>query len=596
MPNYHLNKRWKKVDDATDCPNVFATMSGTSGNYVSDLSGAEIYSLLQENPKQVIFLKDTNGRACPLTTPPTSGASNLKFSILIGTTLYEYTIASGGNAISVSTTNVSGSSNNIFIFHISRDLTSGYTMDTTWSAIAEAKSAGKLIVANPGTDKVYYDCGDPLDEGISLSRVFPAPSGLKVDSFTISSDGTITYSGEVPVTAENVVKYTEQSLSSAQKAQACANIGATKKTEVGFSYTGTDALCSMTYSALSTAKSNGELLVPRYINMYGSMSVGSNGVFVFNIPTVDLSAELLVIYTFTVDSEDNVEYNESEFSIHAGISDDVKTALLNCFAHVAWDDTNGQSRYDALEAAMYPETHLVSITASYDQDHPIYLTDTWGQVCTTIGYDLVVTAHYSDGTDEVLSSSDYELSGTLAVGTNTVTVTYQGKTDTISVLVIEKWTYSIDDFTKVTGTLGNASNADCGIALSTHSGTSYRRSFMLLSGETSVALSNNGGSTISSQTSDYYPFKIPAGAKSFSVSITPNTQFIQVLTRQLNDGVYSALPSTGWTGYTQGSGSKSFDDGAVGDNGYFFLTTKYNSAGTSYPTEPTALDVVFSDT
>ena len=121
-----------------------------------------------------------------------------------------------------------------------------------------------------------------------------------------------------------------------------------------------------------------------------------------------------------------------------GITNDLKTALLNCFAHVAWDDANGQSRYDALEAALYPETHLVSITASYDQDHPIYDTDSLETVITTINYDLTVVANYSDGTTETLSSSDYTITGTVEAGASVpFTVAYEGKTATINVLILE---------------------------------------------------------------------------------------------------------------------------------------------------------------
>ena len=44
---------------------------------------------------------------------------------------------------------------------------------------------------------------------------------------------------------------------------------------------------------------------------------------------------------------------------------------------------------------------------------------------------IVVTAHYSDGTSEAVTG--YTLSGTIAEGENTVTVTYQGKTTTFTV-------------------------------------------------------------------------------------------------------------------------------------------------------------------
>ena len=122
----------------------------------------------------------------------------------------------------------------------------------------------------------------------------------------------------------------------------------------------------------------------------------------------------------------------------SGLTDDIKTALLNIAAHVAWADADGQDYYDALESALYPETHLTSITASYDQDHPIYSTDSLETVITTINYDLTVVANYSDGTTETLSSSDYTISGTVEAGASVpFTISYEGKTATINVLILD---------------------------------------------------------------------------------------------------------------------------------------------------------------
>lgn len=53
-----------------------------------------------------------------------------------------------------------------------------------------------------------------------------------------------------------------------------------------------------------------------------------------------------------------------------GISDEVKEALLNCFAHVAWNDGSGQPYYDALHDALYTDDGLL-----YDWDFTEGLTD-----------------------------------------------------------------------------------------------------------------------------------------------------------------------------------------------------------------------------
>ena len=112
-----------------------------------------------------------------------------------------------------------------------------------------------------------------------------------------------------------------------------------------------------------------------------------------------------------------------------GVTDEVKEALLNCFEHVAWTDEHGQDYVDALEAALYPPANLVSISAVYTQSGAVYDTASLDDLKP----DLVVTAHYDNGTSETVTN--YTLSGTLAVGTSTVTVSYGGKTTTFSVTV-----------------------------------------------------------------------------------------------------------------------------------------------------------------
>lgn len=55
-----------------------------------------------------------------------------------------------------------------------------------------------------------------------------------------------------------------------------------------------------------------------------------------------------------------------------------KQALLNCFAHVAWIDDQGQSYYNALESELFPDTALESITAVFtpEQAAPVTIDPT----------------------------------------------------------------------------------------------------------------------------------------------------------------------------------------------------------------------------
>ena len=114
------------------------------------------------------------------------------------------------------------------------------------------------------------------------------------------------------------------------------------------------------------------------------------------------------------------------------LTEGMKQALLNCFAHVAWIDDNGQDYYDALEDALYPPTSLQSISAVFTQGSAVIYDTT---ALNLLKQYLVVTAYYDNQTTETLNDYEYSLSGTLTAGTSTVTVSYGGKTTTFTVTV-----------------------------------------------------------------------------------------------------------------------------------------------------------------
>ena len=124
------------------------------------------------------------------------------------------------------------------------------------------------------------------------------------------------------------------------------------------------------------------------------------------------------------------QYIEDHPGSISGLSEAAKVALLQIAQKVVYVDEHGQDYYDALYDAFYPPAELVGITAVYTQSGTVYDTDSLESLET----DLVVTAEYSDGTSEVITSG-YTLSGTLTAGTSTITVSYQGQTDTFTVTV-----------------------------------------------------------------------------------------------------------------------------------------------------------------
>lgn len=112
------------------------------------------------------------------------------------------------------------------------------------------------------------------------------------------------------------------------------------------------------------------------------------------------------------------------------MSVEAKQALLNLLSHVAYTDEHGQDYYDALEAELFRTAELVSISAVFDQGSAvIYDTDD----LDTLRQYLTVTATYEDLSEREITG--YTLSGTLTVGTSTITVAYGGKTVTFEVTV-----------------------------------------------------------------------------------------------------------------------------------------------------------------
>lgn len=121
---------------------------------------------------------------------------------------------------------------------------------------------------------------------------------------------------------------------------------------------------------------------------------------------------------------------------------------------------------------------LTGINAVYTQGGTVYDTDT----LASLKSDLVVTASYDDSSTETIPAVDYTLSGTLAEGTSTITVSYGGFTDTFTVTVTEwvdptihRWDFTqslTDSVGGVTATLSEsgATQDSTGLHISSASG------------------------------------------------------------------------------------------------------------------------------
>lgn len=162
---------------------------------------------------------------------------------------------------------------------------------------------------------------------------------------------------------------------------------------------------------------------------YCETTIYTNGTAVFNYVDGSTTGRIITMPVQVPTPVNPTDAANRAFVVANGLSETAKQALLNCFAHVAWIDEHGQDYYDELETALMQKT-LESITAVFVQgDTVIYDTDSLDDLKPM----LTVTAHYDDGTSATVTA--YTMSGTLTVGTSTITVSYGGKTATFDVAV-----------------------------------------------------------------------------------------------------------------------------------------------------------------
>ena len=136
-----------------------------------------------------------------------------------------------------------------------------------------------------------------------------------------------------------------------------------------------------------------------------------------------------------------------------GIPDNIKAAILNAFSGVQWSTPDGSVLLDALRNAMYPAAPVVSISAVFD---PGDAEIVYSQSLNSLRVYLTVYANYENGVSAPVS--EYELSGTLAVGTSTITVSYDGFTTTFDVRVVvapDQWENDVVTVTFENKTVSN---------------------------------------------------------------------------------------------------------------------------------------------
>lgn len=219
------------------------------------------------------------------------------------------------------------------------------------------------------------------------------------------------------------------------------------------------------------------------------------------LKVTDSNNDVISSYTFIIMvqpstdgvPEEQIGYNVQDLMeaaqtiISGGFTPEVKAALLQIAAKVTYIDEHGQDYYDALDAALNPPLNLAYISAVYTQSGEVYDNDS----LDSLKADLVVTAYYTNGTSETLSSSAYTLSGTLVVGTSTITVSYGGKTDEFNVTVTAHWDLNWD-YTQGTPIGHGFSHSNTVVGSMVSDGYQIKGTS---SGGCNIVLTNNGSAT-----------------------------------------------------------------------------------------------------
>ena len=196
---------------------------------------------------------------------------------------------------------------------------------------------------------------------------------------------------------------------------------------------------------------------------------------------------------------------------------------------------------------------LVSISATFDSSAVVYDTDS----LDSLKDNLTVMATYSDSQTPVEITTGYTLSGTIAAGTSTITVTYEGKTDTFSVLV--------HDITYVTGYTMSVNTEPIGL----NSNTS-RAVFLDAYGDYPIIYKASG------EDSPYYPMPIPKGATRLLFTYTGGSgrQSVPIIFKYDSNNKLVRQDNNDWN-------LRTYLDLSSYNDGTYFITVGVNTASGS---------------
>lgn len=246
------------------------------------------------------------------------------------------------------------------------------------------------------------------------------------------------------------------------------------------------------------------------------------------------------------------DINGKKIGSSGGITDKAKTALLNCFRHLAlWNDQNGATYVDVLESALNPSDYP-KITALLDGSYNPIITDD----VNTLKSHMTVTYYESEeSSGQIVSAEEYSLVGNLNNPQNDIVVSYGSCSTVLTVNVLD--IYSIHKWEYPSNTLIHSST---GVFNDANKLTPIndRRSLYLDHGMPIHRVTYANGDSINNGKAYYIP--VPNDATQVKVSITPSSWSIAFHVLKIVEGS-SVEWIAGADGWSAGTKTATFNAG-----------------------------------
>lgn len=232
---------------------------------------------------------------------------------------------------------------------------------------------------------------------------------------------------------------------------------------------------------------------------------------------------------------DEISDLKEDLEKKSGLTEEAKVALLACFSKVAWIDKHGQDYYDTLESALYPSEYPKIVAVFNYGQNTIYTDDTLDSLKR---YLTVTYFETEESTGTIVSSANYTLSGTLVVGTSTITVVYNNLTTSFKIRNVVDFynivTWSTSDLLSVN--IGNIVTEKFPEIVS-NTGTTNRAIVVCSHGKKEILKYNNNNPIPFAPSK--YPIPIPNGATSASITCVGGRPVMSIF--EYANGQYTRL-------------------------------------------------------